>query len=122
MPLGEFYLHPKMADGHFNFCRRCVSANTQRYKARKKRGEVTPRVVGRHAPRPKQPPWDKRLAKRGILVKIFQVYLPAGKPTAVHDRLIRIAKLTCQSRQRIVVRAIEWYLDFLEKKLASRPG
>ena len=124
LPISEFYRHPKMADRHLNVCRTCVKAQTIEYKRRRRRGETVPRVVGCHAPPrkyKKRPSREQRLAKRGILVKHVHIFVPAGRPEATYDRLVRLSKITCQAQQAIMLRAIDLYLDFLEKQISSPP-
>lgn len=118
LPVSEFYPHPETADGRLNFCRMCVKSRTREYRKRRNRGETTPRPVGRQAPDLSH---GQRLAKRGILVKRLTIFAPAGRPEALHDRLVRLSKATCQSQKEILFRAIELYLDFLEKKLSDTP-
>lgn len=122
LPISEFYHHPATADRHLNFCRTCVKARTIEYKRRRRRGETIPRVVGRHASPKKYPSQEQRLAKRGILVKRLTCLVSAGRPESTYQRLVRIATATCQTHESIFRRALELYLDFLEKKLSNPPA
>ena len=60
--------------------------------------------------------WKKRCLKRGILIKSHTIFLPATKPTDLHQRVKAISEKYGIPIQRLLIKAIEGYVSYVEKR------
>lgn len=64
--------------------------------------------------------WKKRCAKRGLIIKDVRISVPAAKPEDLYQRVKALSVKHCISIQKLLIKAIESYVSFIEKRDKER--